>query len=190
MDNNALSILDNDELLSITRWNLDQSQFGNALLYAKHLLLREDVPVEAYRLAAKIYAQLGLFNQAKAAFKNFIDESPDALTEIFQYGMVHFDSGDNDAAVKIWKGVLDKETTYPPALFYSALALANQDKTHESLRHLDVLIKSAPSDNLYFERGRQLMRAIEQNQKAPINDKSEEQHQLEKYKNTDDRIIN
>ena len=154
MDNNTLSVLDNDELLSITRWHLDQSQFGNALLYAKHLLVRKDVPVEAYRLAAKIYAQLGLFNQAKAAFKNFIDQSPDALTEVFQYGMVHFDSGDSDAAVKIWKDVLAKETTYPPALFYSALALANQDKASESLRHLDVLIKSAPSQNKTARVGR------------------------------------
>lgn len=186
----TLSILDKDELLSVTRWYLDQGQFGNALLYAKHLLSRGDAPIEAQRLAAKIYAQLGLFDHAKTAFKAFIEQSPDALTEIFQYGMVHYDSGNSEAAVTIWKDVLDKETTYPPALFYSALALANQDKANESLRYLDVLIKSAPSDNLYFERGRQLLKAIEQNKQSPVIEDTEDQRKLEKYKNSDDRIIN
>lgn len=190
MDTNTLSILDNDELLTLTRWNLDQGHFGDALVNAKHLLACKDTPIEAYRLGAKIYAQLGLLTQAKNAFKTFIEHSPDALTEVFQYGMVHFDSGDSDNAVKIWKEVLDKETTYPPALFYSALALANQNKPNESLRHLDVLIKSAPADNLYFERGRQLIKAIEQNQKVPINDDADEQRKLDKYKSSDDRMIN
>jgi tetratricopeptide (TPR) repeat protein len=105
--------------------------------------------------------------------------------------MVHYDSGDLDGAIKIWQDVLDKEPTYPPALFYRALGLANQNNTAEALQHLDVLIKSAPADNLYFERGRELIRSIEQNNPAKIEqDEEAKERKLEKYSNDDDRTIN
>lgn len=191
MEHSALSILDNDELLHITRWQLDQGNFGDALVSVKHILERDDKPLESYRLGAKIYAQLGLFDHAKKAFKTFLDSSPDALTELFQYGMVHYDGGELDKAIDIWQGVLEKEPTYPPALFYTALGLANQNKAAEALQQLDILIKSAPSDNLYFERGRELIRSIEQNQPARTEqDEKSEKHKLEKYTSDDDRTIN
>jgi len=186
----TLNILDNDELLGLTRWQLDQGQFGDALISVKHILERDDKPLEGFRLGAKIYAQLGLFDHAKQAFKTFLEASPDALTEMFQYGMVHYDSGELEKAIEI-QNVLDKQATHPPALFYRALGLANQHNTSEALQHLDVLIKSAPADNLYFERGRELMRSIEQNQAAKIEQPEESQERkLEKYGSDDDRTIN
>lgn len=191
MEHSALSILDNDELLGITRWQLDQGQFGDALVSVKHILERDDKPLEGFRLGAKIYAQLGLFDHAKKAFKTFLDATPDALTEFFQYGMVHYDSGDLDKAIEIWQGILEKEPTYPPGLFYCALGLANKNDTTEALKLLDVLIKSAPSDNLYFERGRELIRSIEQNQPGKVeSSEASEERKLEKYSNDDDRTIN
>jgi tetratricopeptide (TPR) repeat protein len=188
---NNISILDSEELIGITRWYLDQEQFGQALIHCKQAMTQDDAPMEAFRLGGKIYAQLGLFEHAKTAFKSFIDATPDALTEIFQYGMVHYDEGDNEAAINIWLDVLKQEPTYPPALFYSALALARTDKASEALKHLDVLIKSAPTDNLYFERGRELINTLEQNKSDSLQGEDpDEQRKLEKYKNEDDRTIN
>lgn len=186
MNNSALDILDNEELLSLTRWQLDQEQIGEALISVKHALQREDDSAECYRLAAKIYAQLGLFEHAKNTFEKLLKLEPDALVEKFQYGMVHYDSGDSEKAIKIWHGILDKEATYPPALFYSALAKARLDQPAKAIEHLDILIKSAPSDNLYFERSRELMRTIEQNQMAT----DKQSNISEKYSVDNDRTIN
>jgi tetratricopeptide (TPR) repeat protein len=191
MENSAFSILENEELLSLIRWQLDQGQFGNALVSVKPILQRSDKPLESYQLGAKIYAQLGLFEQAENAFKAFLDETPEALTEKFQYGKVHYDSGDIDKALELWNEVLEKEPTYPPALFYIALGYVNKNKLPDALKYLDVLIKSAPSDNLYFERGRDLIRSIEQNQAMTTHQEQESEEQnLDKYTSTDDRSIN
>jgi len=186
MENSNLSILDNEELLNLTRWQLDQGQFGDALISVKHALLRDDKSMECYRLGAKIYAQLGLLDQAKKAFEAFLEHEPEALTEAFQYGMVHYDNGENEKAIEIWRDILEKEATYPPALFYSALAQANSKQPAKAIEHLNVLIKSAPSDNLYFERGRELIQAIEQNQ----SNTQDNAKPLEKYTADDDRTIN
>jgi len=189
MENSNLSILDNEELLCLTRWQLDQGQFGEALISVKHAFQREEKSIECYRLGAKIYAQLGLHEHAKKAFESFLEHEPEAMVEEFQYGMVHYDSGDNEKALDIWSDILGKEATYPPALFYSALARANTNETARAIEHLNALIKSAPADNLYFERGRELIRAIEQNETGTIGNE-EKKPSLEKYSTDDDRTIN
>lgn len=191
MNNSALAILDNDELLHLTRWNLDKGQFGEALISIKHLLERDDKPIESFRLGAKIYAQLGLFDHAKKAFDYFLEQQPDALVERFQYGMVHYDSGDLKSAIELWSQVLETEPSYPPALFYRALALANQGNPDEANKHLDTLIKSAPTDNIYFDRARKLLKSIEMNRTTPtIATDDDKHHSLDKYTDDDDRTIN
>ncbi|VAW67895.1 hypothetical protein MNBD_GAMMA08-1909 [hydrothermal vent metagenome] len=188
MDNSTLDILDNDELLSLTRWQLDQEQLGNALISVKHALKRDDCTIESHRLVAKIYAQLGLYEHAKKAFEHLLELEPDALTEKFQYGMVFYDNGDSDKAIDIWSSVLDSEATYPPALFYSALAKTSLNQQSNAIEHLNILIKSAPSDNLYFERGRELIRSIEENKAT--GGKQDGKYISEKYATNNERTIN
>jgi len=189
MENSNLDILDDEELLNLTRWQLDQGEFGNALISVKYALLRDSKSVECYRLGAKIYAQLGLLEHAKKAFESFLEHEPEALIEEFQYGMVHYDNGESEKAIEIWDEVLEKEATYPPALFYSALAQANTEQPALAIERLDTLIKSAPSDNLYYERGRELIQAIEQNQSTDIKTQDKAKT-LDKYSADDKRTIN
>ncbi|MCW8928604.1 MAG: tetratricopeptide repeat protein [Gammaproteobacteria bacterium] len=190
MDTASLEILDIDELLSLTRWSLDQGNFDQALIYNKHAMERENAEAEVYKLGGKIYAQLGLFEHAKKSFKIFLDTTSEALTETFQYGMVHYDNNEIKEAISIWTEILQKEEKYPPALFYLALALANNGQTDDAIHHLNQLISSIAIDNMYFERGRELLRAIEQNKPSPLNDSdSDENWDLAKYSN-DKKTIN
>jgi tetratricopeptide (TPR) repeat protein len=187
---NNLELLDNNELLAITRWHLSRDDFGQALIYYKLIAKQKNAPDEAFKLGGKIYAELGLFEYAEKSFKKFIDRNPDEITEIFQYGMVHLDKGDTDAAVKIWDDLLLKEPNHPPTLFYSALTLSNNKKSDKAKKHLETLIKTAPSDNLYFEKSRDLLLKIENNLSSIQNMENQEDNNLKKYKKDDKRTLN
>jgi tetratricopeptide (TPR) repeat protein len=112
-------------------------------------------------MAARLYAQLGLWERAKPLFQRYIEAEPKAMNEVFQLGMVHFDAGEVKEALAIWSGLLKDHPTHPPALFFTALAHSQTGQIAEARHGLDVLLKSAPADNLYFNRGKELLQAIE-----------------------------
>lgn len=169
------SEFDTDELLALARLDISKGNTESALLKIKTALNDSKVPDEAYSMAAKIYAGLGLFERAQAMFKAYLNKNPDAPLETFQLGMTYFDSGQRQEAVKIWENILQKQPTHPPVLFYTALAKAQEGDTATSRKILNDLIKSAPADNLYFKQGKELLSAIERGEKAkaPVGQESE-----------------
>lgn len=160
MSMNDLTMFDNDELLALLKLDLDKGEFEKALSKIKQLVQSPSAPAEAFAIAARIYAQLGLFERAKDYFKRYLDINPSATIEHFQMGMAHFDSGQVDEAIAIWSGILAKDPINPPALFYSGLAFAQTGKTADARHVLDTLLQSAPADNLYFTRAKDLLAAI------------------------------
>lgn len=191
MSISALDVLDIEELIHVTRWQIEQAQFGDALVSIKHAMQRDDHPDTVYSLAGKIYAQLGLMQQAKQAFEVFLKREPDALNDLFQYGMVHYENRELDKAISIWNQVLDKNRNYPPALFYSALAYANGHDTGKALKIIDQLIKSAPADNLYVERGQELKKSINSNTRdAKTGDAQDNEMDSSEFPGDHNRTIN
>jgi len=158
-----MEIFDNDELLALAKLDLAETpaKLEDALRKLKQILNSDSPDIEAFAITGRIYAQLNLLDKAKRCFQTFLEKEPGALAETFQFGMVHFDQGDNDTAANIWSTLLEREPTFPPALFYMALIHANNNALDKARHALDVLLKSAPTDNLYFERGRDLLNQLE-----------------------------
>jgi tetratricopeptide (TPR) repeat protein len=150
-----------DELVALARVDIERGVLDQALLRLKQVLADKNPPGEALGMAARLYAQLGLFTRAATLYQRFLETSPGAVTETFQLGMTHFDAGQTDDALKIWEGLLKEFPTHPPALFYKGLVLAQQGRMADAKHAIEILMKSAPADNLYFGRGKELLQSID-----------------------------
>lgn len=150
-----------DELVALARLDIERGVLDEALWKLKQAIMEASPPAEALAMTARLYAQLGLWERAKPLFQRYLEIEPRAVNEAFQLGMVHFDAGQASEAVKIWENLLKDHPTHPPALFYRALAASHAGQPAEARRSLDVLLKSAPPDNLYFNRAKELLLAIE-----------------------------
>lgn len=157
-----------DELMALARHDLDRGNLEGALGKLKQILAGTAPLPEAQAMAARLYAQLGLYDRAQALYQAYIKTNPGAVTEKFQFGMTHFESGHARQALAIWEELLKEYPTHPPALFYKALVLAQQGDVADARQTLDILMKSAPADNLYFGRGRELLQAINNGQALPL----------------------
>ena len=161
---------DNEELLALAKLDLSKNEIEKALSKIKQVLNDSKPPAETFSIAAKIYAQLKLYTRAQEMFNAYIKANPDAQLETFQLGMTYFESGDRKEAVKVWGQILEKLPKHPPALFYSALAFAQDNDVIAAKKILSTLIQSAPNDNLYFNRGKDLLTSIERGEKAKVPD--------------------
>lgn len=158
--------LDTDELLAFVRINIEKREFEPALKKLKVIIGSDDVPAEAYLIAARLYATLGLFLKSQEHYKLFNAAEPENTIGRFELGMTLFDSNDNTGALEHWKLILDANPTHPPALFYSALAQAKLADLATAQNHLDVLMKSVAADNAYFQKGRELAASLDAQQGA------------------------
>lgn len=150
-----------DELVALARLNVERGELDEALWKLKLVIAEENPAPEALAMTARLYAQLGLFERAKPLFQRYLTSQPNAVNETFQFGMVHFDAGQQAEALVIWDALLKTQTTHPPALFYRALALHQLGQLPEARHCLDILLKSAAPDNLYFNRAKELLQSIE-----------------------------
>ena len=160
---------DGEELLALARLDIEQNRLDRALSKIKQGLALGDYPIELCALGAKVYAQLKIFAKAKQLYSQYLEVHPDSLTDQFQLGMVTFDSGDKGGALALWQELLQAHPTHPPALYYSSIALFETRKVDEAKRNIDVLLKSAPASNLYFERGKELLAHINKGEGGPEN---------------------
>ncbi len=150
-----------DELTALARLDIEQGRVEQGLSKLKAILVQEPPPPEAVSMAARLYAQLRLFDRALPLFERYLSMRPGAVDETFQLGMVLLDKGDSQRALEIWEEQLRQQPTFPPGLFYCAVVLSRQGKIAEAKRNLDVLLQTAPADNLYYERSQGLLQAIE-----------------------------
>ncbi len=158
---NNLEEFESDELTALARLDIEQGRVEQGLAKLKAILRQASVPPEAVSMAARLYAQLGLFDRALPLFEHYLSIRPGAVEETFQLGMVLLDKGNDRQALETWEGLLREQPTFPPGLFYCAMVLRREGKIAEARRNLDVLLQTAPADNLYCERGRELLQVIE-----------------------------
>jgi tetratricopeptide (TPR) repeat protein len=156
-----------DELLALARRDLDGGRIEEALLKLKKLIAGADLLVDALPYAARLYAQLGLMEKARDCYRRYLKVQPDATLESFELGITYFEGGEGAEAKKLWDKVLGSQPTHPPTLFYSGLLAAREGRIPDARRNLDVLFKSTPADNLYVTRGKELLRDLDLEAKAP-----------------------
>ncbi|WP_020407777.1 tetratricopeptide repeat protein [Hahella ganghwensis] len=161
-----LSLFEGDELLALAKLDIENSRIDFALAKLKQANSLPDPQPECDSLLAKLYAQLNLFDRASYHYESYLMKKPDALLERFQYGMVYYEQSIKERALLVWKEVLDEVPTFPPALYYCALVSWEEDNEPEARRLIDILLKSAPADNLYFKRGKELLNALDNNVNA------------------------
>jgi tetratricopeptide (TPR) repeat protein len=154
-------IFDADELLALARHDIENNRLEQALEKLKCVLAGAVPADEALALAARVYGQLGLFQRAQEALLQYLARHPDAPNEQFQLGMSYYSNGQLADAQGHWDAILHAHPTYPPALYYGALALARQGKPMEAKRSLGILLQSAAPDNLYAGKGRELLQSID-----------------------------
>jgi len=119
---------------------------------------------EALIMGGKLFAQLHLYDKAKQFYQQYLKNSHQATIEKFEYGMLHFDSNQIDDALQIWAEVLEVEPLSPPTLFYKGLAHAQKGEFEKSRECLNRLMQSAPADNLYFGKAKELLTQLNQDQ--------------------------
>ena len=157
-------VFETDELLALARLDLERGNVEQALSKVKTTLQQDASSLDAMSLAARIYAQLGLFERARDWYKKIVKENPQAVLESFQLGMTYFDSGESEQALGIWDKILKVEPVHPPTLFYKGLALAQTGQTADAEHSLKTLLQSAPSENLYFGKAKELLDAMKTGQ--------------------------
>jgi len=157
--------LDKDELLALARKDAEAGRMEEALRKLKALIAEPEPLIDALPHAARIYARLELMDRARACYRRYLAARPGAVTESFELGMAHFDSGESAEAARLWQEVLRLAPTHPPALFYRALLATREGRIPDARRDLDVLLQAVPADNLYALRGRELIQELD-SQKA------------------------
>jgi tetratricopeptide (TPR) repeat protein len=153
--------LDVEESLALARHQVQHGDFESALARLKPLAALAQPPADSLALMARVYAQLGLMERAQGAFRRYLESHPGAAHETFELGATYFDEGNDAMALEHWTRALAIAPTHPPALFFSAAALSRSGKAADARRHLEVLFNSAPADNLYMERARDLLKTLD-----------------------------
>jgi len=162
LEPNAFTFFEADELTALARVDVERGALDAALHKLKLALAAPTPSQDTIIMTARLYAQLGLVERAKPLFQRYLSAQPDALNEMFQFGMVHFDGGQITEALSIWDQVLASHPTHPPALFYRALASYQLGQIAEARHALDILYKSTAHDNLYFGRAKELSQILDQ----------------------------
>ncbi len=151
---------DQDELLALARLDIEKERFDDALAKLKYAQRLGNGPAVASELG-RVYARLGLKQKAKRAFEAVLAENPKAVHDRFQLGMVHFELEDRPGALALWREVLNEAPLHPPAMFYSALALAQIGELQPAWGFCKTILDQIKSDNLYFGRAKDLFEKIE-----------------------------
>ena len=155
------SILDSQENIALTKWYIQEKQLDKALLQIKPVIQSEAAEAEALLIAARLYAQLQLFSHAQKLFKRYMENNEQDTAAQFQLGMCYFDSGEQQKALEEWANILKQNEKHPPALFYTAIAQLQQNKTDNALQHLKRILNTAQVDNLYYNKAKELVVQIE-----------------------------
>lgn len=157
------TILDQQESIALTKWHIQEKRLDKALIQIKPVLQNENIEAEALVIAARLYAQLKLFNHAQTCFIKYLEKNKDDTAAQFQLGMSYFDNRDNDKAIEIWSKILEKDENHPPALFFSAITLLQKQDNKAAIANLKKIIDFAEVDNLYYNKAKELIIDIEKN---------------------------
>lgn len=145
--------LADDEHLALALHEIELKAYASALVRLKRLVAADPPQPEALQSLAKLYGTLGLPQRAQVQFERYLALRPQALHERFELGMSLLEQGQPEQALQQWRAVLEQQAGYPPALYFSAVALAGQSQQEQACRCLDELFAVSAADNVYHERG-------------------------------------
>lgn len=152
--------MQSDELLALAYHDMKSENYENALKKAKEILAKHDAPNEVYSFLGRLYATLGLFLRARESFELYLKLDPDSYLEMFQLGMVEKDLGNFEAAVDIWRKVLqvypDKEETK----YYLGELFIKLERIEEARKILLNLLETAEDESEFIPLADKLLNRI------------------------------
>lgn len=154
------SLFEEDELLALSRFYMKNQQYDAALEKLKILFSKERVLIDAFSLAGKLYASLGLYERAKHAFTVYVENVSNADTELFQLGMVEKDLGNFDEAKKIWSNLVNTSPNNAEALYFLGEICFQQNDIEAARDWLFQLLEAAPDESEYIALADQLLNRI------------------------------
>ncbi len=172
MTNQAV-LLAKYEMLAHTKRYIEQNQLDNALREIKPLLATAESQ-ETIVVAARLYAQLQLFDRAQSLFARYLELRPEASHIRFQLGMTQFEVGESEKALATWEAVLTAQPQNPPALFYTALAYLQSKNSEKAIFCLQTILQQIPVDNLYYGKAKDLIGQLEQDPEFRNNNRTVE----------------
>lgn len=155
---------DSEELLALAQLDVEKERLDQALVKLKQLVAVDRHGMRLPQVWAelgRLYAQLKLRDKSKDAYRRYIDQTPEAVHERFQLGLVCFELGEVEAALGLWKEVLALTPIYPPALFYTALVSAQGGALGRAWEICRQIVDRVEADNLYFGQAKDLLARIE-----------------------------
>lgn len=156
-DNN---LLDNEELLALSRNAIEREDYHDALIKLKYILKRDEVPAGVYALLGRTYAALELFDKSIVAFNEFLHHRPEVIPERFHLGVVYREMGDKEKAFEIWEEVLEKAPNFPPALYNKALFLLDDGNEDEAVEQFNNIIENVDPEDSHVEMANEMLSTI------------------------------
>jgi tetratricopeptide (TPR) repeat protein len=101
-----------------------------------------------------------LFDKSKALLGDYIASNADAIHERFEFGMLHYDTGDIAGAISEWDRVLEAEPNYPPVLFHKAMTLLESAREKEAVALLETLVSRCHPQNKYVEQAKKILHDV------------------------------
>ncbi|EHU9472031.1 tetratricopeptide repeat protein [Vibrio vulnificus] len=156
-----LDIFSTDEVLALAELDLEREKFEDGLYKLKHLSQQGVINDELDAMLGSTYAKLKLFNSSAEHYGRLLERNDTRLHERFQFGMVNYELGNNDVAIKCWDRVLETEPFYPPVLFHKALLLLELDQVEDASRLLNTLLSSVEETNYYAEQATNIVKELD-----------------------------
>jgi len=155
-----LDIFTVDELLALAEIDLEKKMLADSLHKLKHLSLQGVVNDELDAMLGSVYAKLKLFTSAAQHYSQLLERNDTRLHEQFQLGMVNYEMGNNDIALKCWDKVLEVEPSYPPVLFHKAILMLELEDVITAKKLLDFLLEVVDKTNYYAEQANTILEEL------------------------------
>lgn len=153
-------LFDEQEMLALIKQDMTNNDYSRALEKLKTILKAEQIPLEAFSLAGKLYATLEMFERAKFYFAEFVKFVPEATVEWFQLGMVEKDIGNIDGAIEIWDKLAASRSDNTEVLYYLADAYIIKLMFNEARDCLLNILENAPDDSPFISMADKLLNRI------------------------------
>lgn len=155
-----LNIFSVDEILALAAIDLEKEQLSDGLYKLKHLLNQGVVADELDAMLGSVYAKLKLFNSAAEHYGHLLERNETRQHERFQLGMVNYEMGNNELALKCWDKVLEIEPSYPPVLFHKAILMLELEEVRTAKKLLNFLLDVVEDTNYYAEQAQSILEEL------------------------------
>lgn len=129
--------LDSDELLHLAIHASTSGDFDKAIDYLKSIPETAAEYAKAEYFLGAIYAELKMFEQAKAKISSAIDKGLVMPVANFQLGLLYATSGQGDLARSAWEPLMILPKTHPLYLFHQGILALMDDHFAECIQFLE-----------------------------------------------------